>query len=57
MSVSKICSNGFNCSFNDNEALIVDGQGQTVCRFERKNGLYLTKLKLKSPTPFGGQAK
>ena len=57
MSVSKICSNGFKCNFTDSEALIVDGQGQTVCKFERRSGLYLTKLKLKSPSPFGGQAK
>ena len=57
MSVSKICSNGFKCNFTDSEALIIDSQGQTVCRFERRNGLYLTRLKLKSPSPFGGQAK
>ena len=57
MSVSKICRNGYKCTFDDAQALIVDEKGQTVCRFVERNGIYLATVKLKSPTPFGGPAR
>ena len=57
MSVSKICRNGYKCTFDDAQALIIDENGQTVCRFVERNGIYLATVKLKSPTPFGGQAR
>ena len=56
MSVSKICGHGFKCVFDDKEALIIDNTGVTQCRFERKGGLYLAKMRLKAPMPFQGQA-
>ena len=57
MSVSKICRNGYKCTFDDAQALIIDEKGQTVCRFVERNGIYLATVKLKSPTPFGGPAR
>ena len=57
MSVSKICRNGFKCSFDDSQALILDEAGAVVCRFVERNGIYLTTVKLKSPSPFGGPAR
>ena len=57
MSVSRICSNGFQCVFDDKRARVLDDGGQEVCVFERKGGLYVSRMRLKSPSPFGGQAR
>ena len=57
-SVSKICKNGFRCEFDNKEALIIEkATGETVCRFVERNGIYVTTVKLKAPTPFGRQAR
>ena len=56
MSVAKICSNGFRCVFDDKQAKIIDKDDQVACVFERKGGLYLSRMKLKAPPPFTGPA-
>ena len=49
MSVSRICDQGLNCTFDDKEARIRDKNGATICVFERRGGLYVTTMKLKRP--------
>ena len=56
MSVAKICGNGFRCVFDDKQAKIIDTEGQVACTFERKGGLYVSRMKLKAPPPFTGPA-
>ena len=56
MSVAKICSNGFKCVFDEQQAQIIDSDDKVACVFERKGGLYLSRMKLKAPPPFTGQA-
>ena len=56
MSVGRVCDQGLRCNFDDKQALVVDGKGKTVCRFERRGGLYVAKLTLKSPELFARQA-
>ena len=57
-SVSKICRNGFRCEFDSDQALIIEkATGETVCKFVERNGIYVTTVKLKSPAPFGRQAR
>jgi hypothetical protein len=57
MSVGRVCDQGLRCLFDDKEALVVDKQDTVVCRFERRGGLYVAKLKLKSPELFARQAQ
>ena len=40
MSVSRICDQGMSCVFEKTHARVVDGNGNTVARFERDGGLY-----------------
>ena len=56
MSVSRICSNGFKCVFDEHKAHIIDKNDQVACVFERKGGLYVSRMKLKAPPPFTGPA-
>ena len=56
MSVAKICRNGCSCQFTDNEARVLDQQGGTVCTFRQERGMYVGRMKLRAPTPFGGPA-
>ena len=56
MSVSKICQNGFRCVFNEDEAQVLDAENRVACVFEKKGGLYVTRMKLKAPPPFTGPA-
>ena len=53
MSVSKICDEGLTCVFNDTGADVMNAKGVAICRFERKGGLYVSKMKFKPPEPFG----
>ena len=54
MSVGKICDNGHSITFNAVMAVVTDKSGGEICRFQRQpGGLYIAKLKLKAPTPFG----
>ena len=56
MSVSKVCKNCYTCQFTDDAALIVDKGGQQILKCEKKNGLYVSRTKLRQPSPFGRQA-
>ena len=56
MSVSKICANGYQCKFAAGRAEILDEKGQIICKFEEQNGVYVGRLRLRAPTPFGRQA-
>ena len=56
MSVGKICDEGHSITFSAVMAAVHDKEGEEVCRFNRApGGLYVAKLKLKSPAGFGGQ--
>ena len=56
MSAAKMCRNGYSCQFTDAEARVLDQQGETVCAFRREGGIYVGRMKLRAPTPFGGPA-
>ena len=55
MSVGRICDEGHNITFDNICAVVRDKEGQELCRFRRETsgGLYVAKLKLKSPAGFG----
>ena len=55
MSVSRICDEGRNITFDNVCAVVRDKVGQELCQFhsEPSGGLYVAKLKLKSPAGFG----
>ena len=52
MSVARICKNGYACHFTDTEAKVVDKGGATVCTFRREDGIYVSRMRLRSPAPF-----
>ena len=56
MSVSRICDSGMTAVFNKQQAVIKDERGRTVCVFRRVGGLYLCKMKLKTPSGLPGRA-
>ena len=56
MSVGKICDEGHSVTFSSLMAVVHSKDGQELCRFQRNgSGLYVAKLKLRSPAGFGGQ--
>jgi hypothetical protein len=56
MSVGRICDEGHSITFDAIMAVVHAKDGSEVCRFQRNNsGLYVAKLKLRSPAGFGGQ--
>ena len=55
MSVSKICDAGVACVFNSIGAVVMNAKGVAICRFEKRGGLYVSKMKLKPREPFGRQ--
>ena len=56
MSVGKICDEGHSITFNAIMAVVHDKEGEEICRFNRvPGGLYVAKLKLRSPVGLGGQ--
>ena len=56
MSVGKICDEGHSITFNAIMAVVHSKDGDELCRFHRKDGgLYVAKLKLRSPAGFGRQ--
>ena len=55
MSVGQICDNGHRCVFEKDHALVMTPENEVLCRFERVDGLYVSKMGLKPPTPFGRQ--
>ena len=52
MSVGRICDQGLKCFFDNQNALVMDAEGNTVCSFERRGGLYVAEMNLKSPEHF-----
>ena len=56
MSVGRICDEGHSITFNAIMAVVNSKDGSELCRFHRNNGgLYVAKLKLRSPAGFPGQ--
>ena len=54
MSVGKICDEGLTVTFSDVPAVVHNKQGEEICKFHRTpGGLYVAKLKLRSPAGFG----
>ena len=55
MSVGKICDEGHSVTFDNVCAVVRSKEGQELCRFHREpsGGLYVAKLRLKSPAGFG----
>jgi hypothetical protein len=54
MSVGKICDEGHTVTFSDVMAVVHNKEGEELCKFHRSNGgLYVAKLKLRSPAGFG----
>ena len=49
MSVSRICDGGFTCHFDDKRGVVKDKSGKVVCVFDRRGGLYICNMKLRSP--------
>ena len=55
MSVGRICDEGHSVTFNNVMAIVNGKDGSEICRFHRApGGLYVAKLKLRSPAGFGG---
>ena len=56
MSVGRICDEGHTITFDAVMAVVHDKSGGEICTFKREpGGLYVAKLKLRSPAGFGGQ--
>ena len=54
MSVGVICDQGHDVTFNQVMAVVHGEDGTEICRFHRDSGgLYVAKLKLRSPAGFG----
>ena len=55
MSAGKICDEGHNITFDNTCAVVRSKDGQEFCRFHREpsGGLYVAKLRLKSPAGVG----
>ena len=54
MSVGRICDQGHSITFDAVMAVVKFAEGPELCRFERHSGgLYVAKLKLRSPAGFG----
>ena len=55
MSVGRICDEGHSITFNAIMAVVHGKDGSELCRFQRSaGGLYVAKLKLRSPAGFPG---
>ncbi len=48
-SVGVICDSGLRVVFTKETAAVLDPQGKELCHFNRTNGLYIAKVKLKNP--------
>ena len=56
MPVGKICDEGHEITFNQVMAVVRNEDGDELCRFHGSpGGLYVAKLKLRSPADLGGQ--
>ena len=55
MSVGKICDEGHEILFNNICAVVRSKEGEELCKvFRESRGLYVAKLKLRSPAGFAG---
>ena len=54
MSVSKTCDSDFTCHFYKDKAEVRNMKGQVLCTFIRRGGLYICKMRLRSPFPGRG---
>ena len=55
MSVGRICDEGHSINFDAVMAVVTSKDGSEICRFDRNsNGLYIAKLKLRSPAGLAG---
>ena len=55
MSVGHICDQGLHVVFDKTKAVVTNKEGAEICVFHRcDSGLYISKMKLKRPLPFGG---
>ena len=57
MSVHQLCQNGHTCTFSKDQAVVTSSDGEVLCRFQQSGGTYKANLKLKAPSPFGGQGR
>jgi hypothetical protein len=57
MSVAQLCKNGHTCTFTKDQAVVTSSTGEVLCRFDQSGGTYKAQLKLKAPSPFGGQGR
>jgi hypothetical protein len=57
MSVGRVCDQGLTCTFDKEKAVITDKDKAVLCTFARAGGLYVARLKLKSPELFARQAR
>ena len=48
-SVGVICDSGLRVVFTKETAAVLDAQGKELCHFDRQQGLYIAKVKLKNP--------
>ena len=56
MSVGKICDEGHSVTFDSVNAIVKASDGSELCKFVRSSGgLYVAKLKLRSPSGFTRQ--
>ena len=56
MSVGRICDQGHKITLDARMAVVHSADGTELCKLERQQGgLYVAKLKLRSPAGFGGQ--
>ena len=54
--MGKICDEGHTVTFSAVMAIVNAQDGSELCRFQRNgSGLYVAKLKLRSPAGFPGQ--
>ena len=56
-SVHQICQNGHTCTFTKDHALVTSSDGEVVAKFQQRGGTYKARMKLKAPSPFGGQGR
>ena len=55
MSVGRICDEGHTITFDNVCAVVHSKDGDELCKFHRTpGGLYVAKMKLRSPAGFGG---
>ena len=48
-SVGLMCDSGLGVRFNKDEAYVLDGAGNKLCRFERTGGLYAATVRPENP--------